>query len=187
MNKKIIVLVSAAVLIFAVGGFFWWNGNQKDVRELNKNLPKGVRVVKSLFGEEYKVVNKIDGYEFRVPGEWRGVKEVAYTSERIEEGYTFDSIELEGKEGAGRIIGLNRFQIEQSDVNLEEWAKNSFEISGLKSDFSKDKIGKSEIIKTKEQIGIIGYVYFFKKNLSLYTLTGGSEEFIREIIFNGKW
>ena len=67
MKKKIIIIISIVLILVAGGGFFWWNGNQKDVRELNKNLPEGVRVMKSLIGNEYKVVNKIDGYEFKVP------------------------------------------------------------------------------------------------------------------------
>jgi len=188
MVKKIGILVF--VLVLAVGGFFYWQNNQRDVQALNKNLPAGVRVAKSLigFGKEYKVVNRIDRYEFKVPSAWKGVKEIKYIPERTEEkNYVFTSIELEGKEGVGRIVGINRFKLQNSGVNLEEWAKNSLEISGISSNFIKDKIDILEVVKTQEQIGIIGYIYFFKKNTVIYTITGGSEEFIREIISNGKW
>ncbi|MDO8659513.1 MAG: hypothetical protein Q7K54_02830, partial [Candidatus Parcubacteria bacterium] len=68
MIKKIVLLV--VVLGLFGGGFFYWWNNQADVRELNKTLPEGVKVVKSFFGGEYKVINKIDGYEFKVPKEW---------------------------------------------------------------------------------------------------------------------
>lgn len=59
------VFIFAIILILGTGGFFYWQ-NQKDVRGLNKNLPKGVKVEKSLIGNEYRVANKIDGYEFKV-------------------------------------------------------------------------------------------------------------------------
>lgn len=80
MNKKLVI--GGVVLLLVGGGAFlaWQNG--KDARELNKNLPKGVRVTKSLFGNEYTVVNNIDGYEFRVPiapsYNWNGVKQIIY-------------------------------------------------------------------------------------------------------------
>lgn len=76
MAKNTLVFVVAALLIIAGGGIFLWNENQKDVRELNKNLPEGIKVTKSLFGNEYRVVNKIDGYEFSMPiasEEWEGL------------------------------------------------------------------------------------------------------------------
>jgi hypothetical protein len=188
MRKKIGILVF--VLVLAGGGFFYWQNNQKDIRELNKNLPAGVKVVKNMFGfgNEYKVINKIDGYEFKVPSAWKGVEGIEYVPERTEaRDYIFTSIELKGKEGTGRIIGINLFKLQNSGVNVEEWAKTSLGISGISSNFNKDKIGGFEIIKTQEQIGTIGYIYFFKKNNIIYTITGGSEEFIREIISNGKW
>ena len=186
-NKRNFFVLFVLFLLLFVGGVFLWQENQKDVAELNKNLPEGVRVVKSLIGEEYSVVNKIDGYEFKVPKEWKGIEEIEYIPERTEEGYVWDSLELEGKEGFGRVVGVSRFKLEQTNISLEEWAKNSFEFSSLKNNLSKDKINEFEIIKTQEQVGTIGYIYFFKKDLKLYTITGGSEEFIQEIISNGKW
>jgi len=187
MNKKIVILSIVIILILCVGGgFFWWQ-NQKDVRELNKNLPEGVRVVKSLMGKEYKVVNKIDGYEFRVPKEWKGIKEIMYAPERTEEGYTGVSIELEGKEGVGRSVGIDRFE-EDENLNLEVWAKRFFESFGLMGEFIQDRIETIEIVKTQENVHLGGdYVYFFKQGSVVFAITSGSEEFIREIISNGKW
>lgn len=187
MKKKIVILI-IVVLVVAAGGFFW-RQNQKDVKELNKNLPEGVRVEKNLlgFGNEYVVKNRIDGYEFKVPKEWKGLKEINYISQRTEKEYTGTSIELQGKEGFGRIMSIDQFRVEKLDINLEEWAESFFEDFDLVSDFNKEKLREFEIVKTKEQLGIIGYVYFFKKNSVIYTITGGSEEFIQDIISNGKW
>lgn len=185
MAKKVIFLI--VVLILFGGGFFYWQ-NQADVRELNKNLPEGVKVEKSLFGDEYKVVNKIDGYEFAVPEEWKGVGEMEYIPEENEQGYIASSIGLEGKEGHSRIIGIDRFKISEDINNLEIWAQDNFDTFGLVGDFAEDKIGQFEVIKTQESVHLLGmYVYFFQKNSAIYAITNPSEDFIRDIISNGKW
>ena|SRR3989338_163656 len=67
MNKKTAIAIFILVLIFSGGGFLLWQNSKAAVKDLNATLPEGVRVVKSLFGNEYRVVNKIDGYEFKVP------------------------------------------------------------------------------------------------------------------------
>ena len=185
MVKKIILLI--IILCLAAGGFFYWQQNQTDVRELNKTLPEGVRVVKSLFGDEYKVVNKIDNYEFKIPSKWEGIKEIEYIPERTEEKYIAASIGLEGNEGSGRIVAVDRFRLTIPASSLEEWAETNFETFGLVADFSKDMVGELEIIRTQEFIMPIGYVYFFKKDFAVYAVTCGSEEFIRYIITHGKW
>ena len=188
MKKIVFLIVGIVVLILIGGGFFYWWQNQADVRELNKNLPEGVKVVKSLIGNEYKVVNKIDDYEFKIPPEWKGIKEIEYFPEETEQGYTASSISLEGKEGTGRIVDVAQFQIEEPNINLESWVKVYFEKSGLIDDFDKVIIGNFEVVKTREFIwSALGYVYFFKKNLTIYSIVCGSEEFIRYIITNGKW
>jgi len=190
MAKKIVFLiVGIVVLILIGGGFFYWQENQADVKELNKTLPEGVKVVKSLFGDEYKVVNKIDNYEFKIPSEWKGIKEIEYAPEETEQGYTASSIGLEDKESMSRILAIDRFRIENlEDIDLESWAKTNFEIFGLVGDFSKDKVGKYEVAKTQENVHLGGmYVYFFKQNSKIYAVTNSSEEFIRYIITNGKW
>ncbi|RLC35198.1 MAG: hypothetical protein DRZ76_00845, partial [Candidatus Nealsonbacteria bacterium] len=118
MVKKIVFLL--VVLGLIGGGFFYWWQNQADVRELNKTLPEGIRVEKSLFGEEYKVVNHIDGYEFKIPPEWKGGKEIEYIPERIEkEKYKMAGIYLAGNEGVFRFININRFKIEKSNIDLK--------------------------------------------------------------------
>lgn len=188
-SKKIVGLLGVVILflILGVGGFFYWQ-NQKDVRELNKTLPKGVKVEKSLFGDEYKVVNKIDGYEFKVPREWMGIKEVEYSKEVTERGYTASSIGLEGNGGSSNIIAIDRFKLSSLEQDLENWAKVYFETFGLAGTFSKDKINLFEVVKTREDVHLGGmYVYIFESNATMYGIANASEEFIREIISNGKW
>jgi len=184
MIKKIILLV-AVLGIFGGGFFYWWN-NQNDVRELNKTLPDGVKVVKSLFGNEYSVVNKIDNYSFKVPNAWKGVDEIAYIAERNEKDYLITTIEIAGKESSGRIAVINRFTNGGGDLVI--WAKKNFENFELVGDFSEDKIRDFEVVKTQENVHLGGmWVYFFKKDTAVYALAGGSEKFIKEIILNGKW
>jgi len=177
------------ILILAAGGFFYWQQNQADVKELNKNLPDGVRVVKSLIGEEYKVVNKIDGYEFKIPPEWQGIKEIEYFPQETEQGYTDSSIGLEGNQGEGRVTGVDSFKLDESRTSeLKEWAETYFETFGLIGEFVNGKIGDLEIVKTRENVHLGGmHVYFFQKEFNLYGIVCSSEEFIRYIIINGKW
>lgn len=186
--KKIIILAVFVLILVAVAGVFLWQ-DQKEVRELNKNLPKGVKVVKSLIGQEYKVVNKIDGYSFKIPRKWGGIEEIKYAPEGSEQGYTSSSLGLSGKEGESRIVAIDHIKMEKSESDLEVWAKNYFNAFGLIGfDFHKEKIGQLETVKTQEDTHFLGmYVYFFQRDNVVYAIVGGSEEFIREIIASGKW
>ena len=188
ISKKIIVSIGIVIiLLLGAGGVFWWQ-NQKDVRELNKNLPEGVRVVKSLIWNEYKVVNRIDGYEFKASKEWGGINEIEYVPERTEEGYTAASIGIEGKEGGSRIVTIDRFKAEKTDIDLEKWAKTNFEAFGLVGNFEKDNVAGFRVVKTTEEVHLLAMcVYFFQKDLAIYAIVKGTEEFIRYIIDNGKW
>ena len=187
MVKKIVLTV--VILGLAGGGFFYWWQGHADERALNKTLPEGIRVDKCLLSGEYRVINKIDGYEFKVPEEWKGVKEIGYIPEREEMGYTGTSLNLEGRESSGRLIGIDRFN-SGGDMNtdLELWAKTQSDTFGLVGGFSKDEIGGFKIVKTQENVHFGGeYTYFFKQDRVIYSITGPSEEFIKEIILNGKW
>jgi len=186
-KKKIIFLAVLTSLLIGGGVFYWWN-NQKDVRELNKTLPKGVSVVKSLFGNEYKVVNKIDGYEFKVPKEWNGISSIEYIPKRTEGGYTASSESLKGKEGNSRIITIDRFEVADQNEELMSWVKTNFNAFGLVGNFTQDKVGEFQVVKTKESVHLLGmFVYFFKSGFNIYAITNSSEDFIHYIILNGKW
>lgn len=188
MVKKILILV--VVLVFLAGGgfFYWWQGHA-DERALNKTLPEGVRVDKCLISGEWRVINKIDGYEFKIPEEWQGINEIEYIPEREAEGYVGTSLTIEGNEGMGAVVGLDRYTSGGNmESDLKSWAKSNFDIFGLVGAFTEDKIGEFNVVKTQEEVHLWSeYIYFFKKASAIYAMTCGSEEFIREIILNGKW
>ena len=46
MKKKILVSLLILFLLAIAGGIFWYWQNQKDVRDINKTLPEGVKVAK---------------------------------------------------------------------------------------------------------------------------------------------
>jgi len=186
MVKKIGILIF--VLLLAGGGFFYRQNNQKDVQALNKSLPTGVKVAKSIFGfgSEYKVINKIDGYEFKVPLVWRGVSEIKYTPERTEEGYIATSIFIAGKESETRTMSVDIFKV-NNDENLKQWTEKFTNSFGFIGTLEEKTIKGSKIIKIAKDLSLGPYMFFLKINSKIYMFSGGSEEFIREIISNGKW
>jgi hypothetical protein len=184
--KKIILIVLGLILI-GTGIFYWWQ-NQADVRELNKTLPDGVKVTKSVFGDEYRVVNKIDGYELKIPPEWINLEYIEYFPETTEQDYVASSMSLEGKESPGRIVNIARFKLEEPDIDLELWVENYFEASNATNEFEKEKIANLSVIKTKEfDLGLSGYAYFFKKGAVIFAVAGPSKEFISYVVTNGQW
>ena len=189
--KKKAIIAGGIILTLALGGggVFLWQKNQAAVAELNNSLPESIRVVKSLFGNEYRVVNKIDGYEFNVPQKWEGLREIGYVPERTEDGYTASGIWFEGKSDEGSRIGsIDRYKIESPNIDIQAWAKKNFKTFGLAGDFSKDVVGNINIVKTQEDVHLAGMsVVFFQKDLVIYGVVNGSEDNIREIIEGGKW
>ncbi len=187
MKKKILVsLFVLALLVIAGGGFYWWQ-NQKDVREINKTLPLGVKVEKSLFGNDWWVKNKIDSYEFRVPKAWAGIREVKYIPSTADEKYSITSINVKGVMGGATLAAIDYVKTEKNP-EISEWAQKIFEEYGFSGEFSSGQVGDRKIMKTQENEHLAGMdVYFFKGESSIYIITNGSEEFIQEIILNGKW
>ena len=184
-TKKLIILI-VLVFLLTIGGVFWW-WNQRDARELNKNLPEGVRVVKTL-GGDYKVVNKIDGYEFKIPSEWEGIEEIEYIPTNKEEEYLVTSINIKSLEAKKGGVGIDQFQITDKEFNLETSVKRILEEYGLSGNLIHDVIEGNEIIKVQENVHLGGeYIFFLKENSSIYAITGRSEKDIKEIISNGKW
>lgn len=186
MTKLRKFLIFIIVLLLVAGGVFYWK-NQQEVADLNNGLPDGIKVVKTLTGD-YVVVNKIDGYSFKVPDGWEGIKEIEYTPERTVKDFTLTSIGVEGINSEARDISIDYYGLNEDNIELEAWADALFNTFGLSGDLNRDNVGEIDIVKTQETEHLLGmYIYFFKKNQVIYVISGGSEEFIREIIINGKW
>ena len=127
MNKKIFFGAVILFLVLVAGGFFYWWQNQADVRALNKTLPEGVKVVKSLFGDEYKIVNKIDGYEFKIPPKMINLKEVKYYKEDESNGISLESLNED-------FLGFGVYKIDATNIDLDSWVDNwmnKFEILSI--------------------------------------------------------
>lgn len=188
MKKTFLGLTMFLLLCLVFGGIFYCWQTQKDVRALNKTLPDGVKVTKSIFGNEYGVFNGIDGYRFKVPTQWNGIETIEYAPERIEGKYIGTSINTEGKNGEATIFSIDHFKINSNISDLSTWVNDFFREFNLVGDFTKDNISGIEVIKTQENVHLGGmYVYFWRKGSSVYAATNGSEEFIRYIITNGRW
>lgn len=189
MVKKTPLLGFILFVLFVVGTIFLWQADQKEVKELNATLPDGIKVTKGFLSDNYGVVNKIDGYEFGVPREWGGVKEVEYIPEREVEDITVVSIGLEGLEGGARILSLDVYILDEFDeVDLFSWAQNIWNIFELEGELSQDNVERFSVVRAQEDKHLGGtFVYFLKELSKIYVFNNGSEEFIREIILSGKW
>ena len=187
MRQKVIIFLIFGLLLVTTGGLFWFWQNQADVRALNKTLPQGVSVAKSLWGGEYKVVNKIDGYSFKIPKAWEGIEEIEYVPEQEIMGLKSTGTGIKGSKGTNTIFSLDIFYLEQ-EANLLEKARELWESSGLVGDLIKINVGGFEIVKGSEEVHLGGtYIYFLKQNKKMYAFNNGSEEFIKEVILNGQW
>lgn len=192
MKKIVFLSLIILLILIGAGGFFWWQKSQKDIKELNKNLPEGVRVVKSFFSNGCKVVNKIDGYEFKVPKEWERLGDIRYyeipkngnrlTIESppafISELIALDTYKEDVKELKPWVIDLYR-----SQLGIEG------ELTGY--EIQEEELESLKIIKLKEASPTISISYFFQNKDKSITYEIRSEiwveESIREIIVNGKW
>ncbi len=187
MKKKIIFLFLVVILL--AGGFFYYWQSQKDVRALNKTLPKGVKVEKSLFGNSYKVVNKIDGYEFEVPKVWEGVEEIEYVPKEVVAGMETVGLGVTGRVGMARVLSIDIYFVSQSGFTLSQKAQEIWDFFGFPETLKKNVIGEIQVFEAKEDTYLGGtYVYFFQgKDNKIYVVNNGSEEFIKEVILSGKW
>lgn len=182
MSKKIaLAIFGVFVILVAGGGFFWWWQDQEDVRELNKDLPEGIRVVKSLAGE-YRVVNKIDGYEFKVPQRWRGLAEIDHVPERRISEMATSGFILTSPTGV--IIGIDQYKMNQPEKELETLIKEFFEPEGL---LEKLRIGHYEVIKVEIERLAGSQIYFLKRNSKVYVVGSFEDNDIQEVILSGKW
>lgn len=181
-NKKI--LFGVIVLILAGGGiFYWWWQNQADVRALNKTLPEGVRVTKSWFGSEYKVVNRIEGYQFGVPGWWKGVSEVDYLPEEVTNGGKGIFVQSTNQD----MFGLVKHDL-QLNLNLENLvdALNKSTDGGYEK-LGEERLGMFRVIKTTDRGFTTPLYYFFESTKAIYEIRTLYEDDVPEIIKRGNW
>lgn len=174
------------VLLLTSGGVFYWQ-NQQDVKILNEDLRSGVKVTKNIAGE-YKIINKLDGYELEIPKDWRGLKEINYIPSKKQEKYFVTSINMKGNGKKSGGIGVDCFRIGKDSFELKNEVEQIFQEYGLSGDFITQTIESINIIKIKEDTHLRGeYVYFLKKPPKIYAVTGPSEKSIQDIILSGKW
>ncbi len=186
MNKKILVFI-LFFLILIVGVVFYWNKQQEELIEVNKNLPEKIKVTKTLAGK-YKIENQIDNYSFIAPEKWGGIKYLEYINEEKNKGYIVSTIEMEGKTQETRYIMINKFKNNYQVSDLKSWANKAFEDFGISHDFKIHQLKNKETVVTRENPDLINMdVYFFQENGDVYSIMGGSPKFIEEIITNGKW
>lgn len=183
--KKIIGLI--IILALLALGIFYWRNNNKDVRELNRGLPEGVKIEKSLFGfgKDYRVVNKIDGYSFKVPEGVKGVRGLDYfiDEEQNSAGFIIETL-------SDDFLRIAKHKLDSVNIDLEQWVISvDRQLSGVYSKRDKEQLGNISIIKAKEDDSDIAINYFLKDELAIYELRGLNtiEESIREIISNGNW
>ncbi len=190
LNKKLaVVLLAVLVSLLLIAGVFYFisQKNQKELAGLNKNLPEGVKVVKTILGD-YKIVNQKDGYWFKIPKDWKGVEEIEYIPESDEEKYIAKSINLKGNNSEARFVAIDKFFNLEIKELLNETIKPIFYDYGFEGVFVDEAVGEIKAIKTQENKHLSGmYVYFFNKGDVIYSIVNGSEDFIKYIILNGSW
>ena len=111
-----------------------------------------------------------------------------YIPEREVKGISSSNITIEGLKGEARLLGVSYFKENKDSFNLKDWGQRFFENFGFVGDLTIETIRNFELIKTQENVHLGGmYIYFLKKDFRIFVFTGGSEDFIRKIIINGKW
>jgi len=210
MNKLIRLLFLIIILLLIAGGVFYWK-NQQDVADLNKELPEGMRVKKTLTGD-YVVVNKINGYQFKVPEEWEGLSKAIYKDitkaessigEALQEKIIFESyLLIEGTRPLDGMelrvlkfadsIDLNTFVEQFKEIYMPSRKTEISEFFPQIEDFIVENLKGlklSTLLRSKHgsEMVLSDQYYFFKKDLKIYIIMHFDDEFVREFIANGKW
>ena len=177
----ILALIGATV-------FYWWN-NQSDIKALNENLPEGIKIEKGLFGfgKDYKIVNEIDGYEFKAPKDWNNHNlDILYQNlDKEIFGFSGSTMNLKDEKTENNSLVINCFFIENPTENLRTRVeKIIYNSLGIEENLISIENTEIEMFK----INILGnYIYFFEQQNKLYGILSSSEKFIEEIITNGNW
>ena len=182
-KQKIIVFV--LLILFSIAYSFYWK-DQQAIKALNEGLPEGIRIERELIGN-YKIINEINNYTFKVPSIWKGVEEIKYLTERESLGYKFTSINIKGKTPENGVIAVVKFE-SKPDIDLMTQANLFFEAFELERSFTESKVKDIDTIVSKDNPDLMGIdASFFQKDNYTYLITCGSEDFIKEVILNGTW
>ena len=171
-RKFIFFLIFLIFLCF----FFFFYLKDKEIRELNKNLPQGVYFEKR--GKDLFLINKLDGYELKIPESWGGVSKADYTGQNLGIGGK--------KEEKWVTITVYEVKKEKSiEEIINERIKNPEKYNLVEPQLiGKEKINNLTIIKIKDFGGMMGdvFFYYFKFKTNLYELYSDNQESLSEII-----
>ena len=195
MNKKLVIIFVILIFLAVTGGVFWWQSGA-ELRELNKDLPEGIKITKDTSGQ-YKVTNKKDGYEIQWPEE---ISKAAY--QEYWEGNEDPAIKAEDPIVRGGTIGFNGILISYIEfapgTNLESWLQNVAQENHITLHIEKYKIGniavsKECIVKIRDKnVPLMcddeyDYSYSFSVGSKNYKIMYASEKEAEDIIKNTNW
>jgi len=173
-RKFVFFLVSLVFLCFFL--FFYFK--DKEIRELNKNLPQGVYFEKR--GKELFLINKLDGYELKIPKSWEGVREVRYVD---------NGVHLEGKNY--QLLSIFSYSLKDKNISVEKWVSKEVIPTGKFVEpkiIEKTKISFYEVIGIKDFGGMMGELFFFylkrPQGSRIYEFLSDSKEVVKEAIVN---
>lgn len=186
LTGRKIILFAVFVLAVCLAYYLWQTNQQKDVQEINKTLPQGIKIAKNL-KNEYSLVNDIDNYEFPIPAQWQGLDTVEYTPTRTASGYIGSSIFLMGKQGPNRTLSVDAFQ-ENENKDLKQWAEDFADAFDLNIVLGETQLAGLSLVTSYDENYLNGtFLFFLKVNGKVYLLSGGSDDPLKEIISNGRW
>ncbi len=195
MNKKLFIPLIIIVLLLTSGGVFWWWHNGKELRELNKDLPEGLKIVKSLTGQ-YMIINEQDGYRINWP---KKELEIVYFEERQDIEKTlppFFSQEVKklfvsgtdlffGEYTSFPEVKISCFKLKDG-IDLEK-LRQIYENSSsffANSTINLEQKGEFEVLITKDSYQVN---YCFKINSKLYNIVCPEENLCQNILQNSRW
>lgn len=180
MRKNITFAI--IILILIAGGIsFWWQ-NGAELRELNKNLPEGIRVVER--NGQQVVVNEKDGYEIAVPEKWGGLESVDWR-----ESFQFEKgiVSIEGKKY--QLIEIKVFS-KKEKIDMEKWIRELWKenpIIYIEPTIIEEEIFNDyKMMKANSFGGTIGDLFFIyiQINSNIYEFSSDSEEIVQDVILN---
>lgn len=194
MNKKLFIPLIIIILLLIAGGVFWWWHSGKELRELNKDLPEGVNIIKNLTGQ-YMIVNEQDGYRINWPEK---KLEIVYYEERqnIEKTLPpFFSQEVKklfvsktslflGEYAILPEVTINCFKL-KNGIDLEK-LRQTYDNSSFfaNSTINLEQKGEFEVLIIKDSYQVN---YSFKINSKLYNIACPEENLCQSILQNSRW